>query len=156
MKAQVLADFLVECTADEYLPEEGQKLCLAEAKSSAEVEHPFDSAEAESEVIPENTWTLHMDGASNEQGSRAGLILRSPEKVVAEYALRFSFKTSNNQAEYEALIAGLRTAKDVKVEKLRVFSGSLLVVGQMKGEFEAKDPIMAKYLGMVKEFTPSF
>ena len=87
-----------------------------------------------------------MDGASNEQGSGAGLILKSPEEAVAEYALRFSFKTSNNQAEYEALIAGLQIAKDLKVEKLRAFSDSLLVVGQMKGEFEDKYPVMAKYL----------
>ena len=76
--------------------------------------------------------------------------------VAAEYALRFSFKTSNNQAEYEALIVGLRIAKDLKVKKLRAFSDSLLVVRQMKGEFEAKDPVMAKYLRKVKELTPSF
>ena len=120
----MLADFLVECTVDEYLPEEGQKLHPAEAKSSAEAEHSFDSAEAESKVIPENTWTLHVDGASNEQGSGAGLILKSPEGVMTEYALRFSFKTSNNQAEYEALIAGLRIAKDLKVDKLKAFSDS--------------------------------
>ena len=100
----------------------------------------------ESEATPENTWTLHVDGASNEQGSGAGLILKSPEGVMAEYALRFSFKTSNNQAEYEALIAGLRIAKDLKVEKLRAYSDSQLVVEQTKGEFEAKDPVMAKYL----------
>ena len=156
MKAQVLADFLVECIVDEYLPEEGQKLRPAEAKSSAEAEHSFDSAEAEPEAIPENTWTLHVDGASNEQGSRAELILKSSEGVVAEYALRFSFKTFNNQAEYEALIAGLRIAKDLKVEKLREFFDSLLVVGQTKGEFEAKDPVMKKYLRKVKELTPSF
>ena len=50
MKAQVLADFLVECTVDEHLPEEGWKLCPAEAKPSTEVEHSFDLAEAESEA----------------------------------------------------------------------------------------------------------
>ena len=65
---------------------------------------------------------------------------------MAEYALRFSFKTSNNQAEYEALIVGLRIAKDLKVDKLRAHSDSQLVVGQTRGEFEAKDPVMAKYL----------
>ena len=97
-----------------------------------------------------------MDGASNEQGSGARLILKSLEGVVAEYALRFSFKTFNNQAEYEALIVGLRIAKDLKVDKLRAFSDSQLVVRQTKGEFEAKDPVMAKYLQKVKELTPSF
>ena len=75
---------------------------------------------------------------------------------MAEYALRFSFKTSNNQAEYEALIAGLRIAKDLKVEKLRAYSDSQLVVGQAKGEFEAKDPVMAKYLQKVRELALSF
>ena len=62
---------------------------------------------------------------------------------MVEYALRFSFKTSNNQAEHEALITRLRIAKDLKVEKLRAFFDSLLVVGQTKEEFEAKDPVMA-------------
>ena len=150
MKAQVLADFLVECAADEYLPEERPKLPPAEAG------HSSNSAEEESEMTSINTWTLHMDGASNEQGSGTGLVLKSLEGVVAEYALRFSFKASNNQAEYEALITGLRMAKDLKVDKLKTFSDSQLVVGQTKGEFEAKDPIMAKYLRKVKEFTPSF
>ena len=75
---------------------------------------------------------------------------------MAEYALRFSFKTSNNQAEYEALIAGLRIAKDLKVKKLRAYSDSQLVVGQTKGEFEARDPVMEKYLQKVKELAPSF
>ena len=76
--------------------------------------------------------------------------------MVAEYALWFSFKTSNNQAEYEALIAGLRMDKDLKVEKLRAFFDAQLVVEKMKREFEAKDPVMAKYLRKVKELTPSF
>ena len=125
MKAQVLADFLVECTANELHSEEGRELLPAGAgrpSSSAEAESPAETgrssnlAEEESEATLVNTWTLHMDGASNEQGSGAGLILKSPEGVMAEYALRFSFKTFNNQAEYEALIAGLRIAKDLKVE----------------------------------------
>ena len=165
MKAQVLADFLVECTTDEHLPEErprpppgeAERLSnLAGARPPAEARHPFNSAKEESEMISINTWTLHVDGASNEQGSGAGLVLKSPRGVVAEYTLRFSFKTSNNQAEYEALIAGLRIAKDLKVDKLRAYSDSQLVVGQTKGEFEAKDPAMAKYLHKVKELTPSF
>ena len=97
-------------------------------------------------MTPADAWTLHVDGASNEEGSGAGLVLKSPEGVIAEYALRFSFKTSNNQAEYEALITGLRIAKDLKVDKLKAHSDSQLVVGQTRGEIEAKDPVIEKYL----------
>ncbi|XP_072073769.1 uncharacterized protein [Arachis hypogaea] len=53
-------------------------------------------------------WSLFVDGASNPQGSGAGILLESPEGIILEHSLRFSFKASNNQAEYEALVAGLR------------------------------------------------
>ncbi|XP_072087916.1 uncharacterized protein [Arachis hypogaea] len=53
-------------------------------------------------------WTLFVDGASNPQGSGAGILLESPEGIILEHSLCFSFKASNNQAEYEALVAGLR------------------------------------------------
>ncbi|XP_057760016.1 uncharacterized protein LOC130980341 [Arachis stenosperma] len=52
-------------------------------------------------------WVLFVDGASNPQGSGAGILLENPEGVIIEHSLRFSFRASNNQAEYEALIAGL-------------------------------------------------
>ena len=55
-------------------------------------------------------WKLSVDGASNAQGSGAGLILTSPEGIDIEYALRFGFHASNNEAEYEAIIAGLNLA----------------------------------------------
>ena len=47
-------------------------------------------------------------------------------------------------------------AEDLKVDKLKAHSDSQLVVGQTRGEFEAKDPVMAKYLQKVKELIPSF
>ncbi|XP_015965110.1 uncharacterized protein LOC107488845 [Arachis duranensis] len=53
-------------------------------------------------------WTLFVDGASNLQGSGVGILLESPEGIIMEHSLRFSFKASNNQVEYEALIDGLR------------------------------------------------
>ncbi|XP_072052199.1 uncharacterized protein [Arachis hypogaea] len=58
-------------------------------------------------------WTLFVDGASNPQGSGAGILLESPESIILEHSLRFSFKASNNQAEYEALVAGLRNEADL-------------------------------------------
>jgi len=50
-------------------------------------------------------WLLLVDGSSNLKGSGAGIILEGPGDVLIEQSLRFEFKASNNQAEYEALIA---------------------------------------------------
>ncbi|GKG42852.1 reverse transcriptase domain-containing protein, partial [Tanacetum coccineum] len=54
---------------------------------------------------PKNAWKLFTDGASSSDGSGAGLILINPEGKEYTYALRFEFETTNNEAEYEALLA---------------------------------------------------
>ena len=56
------------------------------------------------------------------------------------------FKASNNEAEYEALLAGLRAVLDLRAQEVEVFSDSRLVVNQEEGSFEAKDPRMINYL----------
>ena len=61
-------------------------------------------------------WKLSVDGAANAQGSGAGLILTSPEGIDIEYALRFGFRASNNEAEYEAVIARLNLAHSIEVD----------------------------------------
>ena len=63
-------------------------------------------------------WTLYVDGASNVKRSKAGIILEGPDNIVLEQALKFNFKASNNQVEYEALIAGLKLAREVGAKKL--------------------------------------
>lgn len=65
-----------------------------------------------------------MDGASNFQESGVGLILTNSKGVVIEYALHFSFRAINNQAEYDALLAGLKIAKEFGVKSLRIFIDS--------------------------------
>jgi len=63
-------------------------------------------------------WTLHVDESSNKKGSEAGIILEGPKKFQIDMALRLEFKTSNNQAKYEALIAGLLLARDMSYAKV--------------------------------------
>ena len=87
-------------------------------------------------------WLLHMDGSSATGESGAGLVLRSLQglnETKISYALKFGLSASNNEAEYEALIAGLKLAKDVGAERIEIFSDSMLVVQQLKGEYDAKD-----------------
>lgn len=83
------------------------------------------------------SWTLFTDGRSNEKGSGAGFILTDPDKKEYTYALNFKFPTTNNEAEYEALLAGLRIARKIGVQNIKVFVDSLLVANQVKGIFEA-------------------
>jgi len=101
-------------------------------------------------------WVLSVDGSSNQQGSGGGVILEGPDGLLIEQALQFAFKASNNQAEYEALIAGMLLAKEMGAKGLLVKSDSLLVTGQVTGEYQAKDPQMATYLEYVQVLKESF
>ena len=76
-------------------------------------------------------WVLSVDGSSNQQGSGAGVILEGPNGVLIEQSLRFAFKASNNEAECEALIAGILLAKEMGARVLMAKSDSLLVTGQV-------------------------
>ena len=101
-------------------------------------------------------WVLSVDGSSNQQGSGTGVILEGPGGLLIEQALRFAFKASNNQTEYEALIAGMLLAKEMGAKGLLAKCNSLLVTGQVMGEYQAKDPQMAAYLEYIQVLKESF
>ncbi|GKB57862.1 reverse transcriptase domain-containing protein [Tanacetum coccineum] len=107
VKGQILADFIVE------RPEE---------------DSPDTPIEEEKE-LPE-PWILFMDGSSCTDGSGARLILTNLEGMEFTYALRFGFDATNNEAEYEALIAGLRIAEQMGVKNLQANVDSRLVANQ--------------------------
>ncbi|KAL5576836.1 hypothetical protein UlMin_018535 [Ulmus minor] len=104
IKGQALADFIAEFT---YTPEMSEKLTTQTQNSQ---------------------WKLYVDGSSTETSSGAGIILVSPDGVKLSCAVRFKFKVTNNQAEYEALLS----------------------------EFQAKGEKMASYLEKVKEAMNQF
>ena len=87
-----------------------------------------------------------MDGSLKGGGSGAGLILVSPKRHRMYCALRFRFKASSNETEYEALIAGLKLVNEMKVKSLKIFSDSQLVVFQIADEYQARDEKVAAYL----------
>ena len=92
------------------------------------------------------TWEVYVDEASNQKDSGVGLVLTSPEKVVIEKSLRLGFPATNNEAEYETLLEGMTMVQRMGGESIKLFSDSRLVVGQVRGEFEAKDERMQGYL----------
>ena len=131
IKGQVSADFVMEFTSTE------------PAKNAQTVTDP-------------SIWKLSIDGAANAQGSGAGLILTSPEGIDIEYALRFGFNTSNNETEYEAIIAGLNLAHSLEVDRLEIYSDSQLVVRQIEDTYEAKRGRMILYLRKVRDLLKKF
>ncbi|GKD66192.1 reverse transcriptase domain-containing protein [Tanacetum coccineum] len=118
------------------------------------VKIPFEDNEKKEKPKEEpnlnSKWRLYTDGASNSDGSGAGLMLIDPEGKEYTYALRFEFETTNNEAEYEALLAGLRIAQEMEIAKVAIFLDSQLLVNQIKGTFAAKQTSIKDYLQKVK------
>jgi len=78
----------------------------------------------------EGSWRLFVDGASNSKGAGVGIVLVTPEGTILKQGIRLGFKASNNEAEYEALIAGLQKAQTLGAKQLQVFGDSQLVSNQ--------------------------
>ncbi|XP_064986960.1 uncharacterized protein LOC135625801 [Musa acuminata AAA Group] len=105
---------------------------------------------------PPEPWLLHVDGSASSKGAGAGLVLLAPDGRSFERSLRFGFKATNNEAEYEALLAGLRLALEMQVVAIHVLTDSQLVAEQLGSGYEAREPTMAKYLVQVRDLAAKF
>ncbi|XP_010684609.1 uncharacterized protein LOC104899171 [Beta vulgaris subsp. vulgaris] len=126
IKGQALADFIVELTR-------------------STIECVQDPAEGK------RHWTLMVNGSSTANGCGVGIIFQSPEGDKFEYAMKFQFQTSNNEAEYEALLAGIKMCKAAGALEIEAKTDSMLVVSQVNGDFECKNASMSKYMNLIKE-----
>ena len=95
-------------------------------------------------------------GALNVQGNGAGLVLISPENTILEYSLRFTFLSSNNVAEDEALIVSLAIARKLEIKRVMAYSDSQLVVQQFQDTYETRDPMLTQYLQKLRDLAHSF
>ena len=89
-------------------------------------------------------------------GAGAGVFLIFLEGKTIEYAQKFQFKATNNEAEYQAAIASLHLCKALEAKHVRLRMESQLVVNQILGEYEAKEPSMQKYLAKIKNLIALF
>ena len=96
-------------------------------------------------------WTFCVDGAFRQSGASIGLQLTSLIGERIEQAVRLGFSASNNESEYEAMIAGFELALVVGADSLLIRSDSRLVVGQVNAEFESREPRMTKYASLFKQ-----
>ena len=85
------------------------------------------------------SWRVYVDGVANQRGSRVGLVLVSPEKIIIKKSLKLDLLATNNEAKYEALLIGIAMVQRMGEKAVEMFSDSRLVVGQVKGELEARD-----------------
>ncbi|XP_076908805.1 uncharacterized protein LOC143565832 [Bidens hawaiensis] len=137
IKGQVLANFIAE------IPQEKEEEC------KKETEPPADQRKNE-------VWKLFTDGASNDEGAGVGLRITNPEGQHFTYEIRLEFKSTNNEAEYEALLAELRIAKKLGAQHLEAHVDSMLVANQIEGSYDAKDDKMASYLAKAKMLMTTF
>jgi ribonuclease HI len=128
IKSQIIADFFADWGGHQYLPP---------APDSAH-------------------WCMNFDGSKMLEGLGAGVVLTSPQGDKLQYVLQMHFRASNNIAEYEALVHGLKLAKEIGIWRILCFGDSDLVVHQVSGEWDAKDSNMASYRFYVQQLCGFF
>ncbi|KAD0423211.1 hypothetical protein E3N88_44289 [Mikania micrantha] len=133
IKAQVIADFIAE------IPQECEQ----------EMEEGIGKEE-------QGVWEVYTDGASNVEGVGVGVMVVSPLGNEKARALKLKFNASNNEAEYEALIAGLQSVFLENARKVVAHVDSLLVSNQINGVYEIKEERMKQYVQVVEGLMAKF
>ena len=128
IKAQALADFIAEFTL------------LDEDRITDEVDR----------------WIIQTDGSSAQRKGGVGVVITTPDGEVLKYGVQLKFPATNNEAEYEGILTGLRLGKALGAKNLLIQNDSKLVIGQIRGEYEAKEERMQKYLRLTKHLTREF
>jgi ribonuclease HI len=134
IKSQILVDFMVEWTEPGF-EVEGQ--------------------------VPESAWFISCDGAWGVAGAGAAAILTSHLGVKLRYTARLQFnneaeKCTNNIAEYEAILLGLRKLRAIGVQRCILHTNSKVVAGQIEKECIARDATLEKYLALVRRMNKYF
>ncbi|GAA0183051.1 hypothetical protein LIER_30532 [Lithospermum erythrorhizon] len=138
IKAQALADFVIEC--------------IARAPLQVPVQREEECADPQG-----FEWSMHVDGAGNDKGAGAGVLITGPQEITMEYALRFAFHATNNEVEYEAMIVGL-----VKTSQILEYNGSIgegdsiLVIDHIQGKYGVKSEVLKKYHSKIVSLAQGF
>nr|AAL91598.1 Putative gag-pol precursor [Oryza sativa Japonica Group] len=129
IKSQVLADFVADWT-------------MPDNKSDNQIDN--------------ETWIMAFDGALNSQGAGAGFILTSPSGDQFKHAIHLNFRATNNTAEYEGLLGGIRAAAALGVKRLIVKGDSELVTNQVHKYYKCSNHKLSKYLAKVRKLEKRF
>lgn len=146
VKGSTIADFLASRALEDYEPlnfdfSNENLMYVATTEESSQVGH---------------IWKLNFDGASNAMGNGIGAVLVSPNGYHYPFTYKLDFDCTNNMAEYEAWIMGIRAAIEHETKVLEVYGDLALVIYQLKGEWETRDPKLISYRKLVLELIEEF
>ncbi|KAK5813095.1 hypothetical protein PVK06_028541 [Gossypium arboreum] len=146
VKGSAIADFLASRALEDYEPlsfdfPNENLMYVATTEEDSQEGHP---------------WKLNFDGASNAVGNGIGAVLVSPNGDHYPFASKLDFDCTKNMAEYEACIMGNRAAIERKIKVLEVYGDSAIVIYQLKGEWETRDPKLISYRRLVLELIEEF
>ena len=101
-------------------------------------------------------WTIQIGSLSVQKRGGVGVIIITLEGETLKYEVQLAFPAINNEVEYKGVLTGLRVRKTLGVKNLFFQNDLKFVIGQIKGEFEAKEERMQKYLKLTKLLTQEF
>jgi ribonuclease HI len=100
-------------------------------------------------------WIIYVDGSATKKSSGAGIVINAPDGKKLYNSLRLEFRVTNNEAEYEVVIVGLKIAQEMGAEYVELRIDSQVIVDHIQGEFEAKGEKMKMYLSQVQDMRAS-
>ena len=145
IKGSALADYLAQQPLNDYQPMHPE---FPDEDIMALFEEKLDE--------DRDKWTVWFDGASNILGHGVGAVLVSPDNQCVPFTARLGFDCTNNMAEYEACALAVQAAIDSNVKLLKVYGDSALVIHQLRGEWETRDPKLIPYKAYIKELAKTF
>jgi ribonuclease HI len=99
---------------------------------------------------------MFFDGACSREGTGAGVVFVSPAQETISLSYKLEFEATNNVAEYEALVLGLRAAREMGIQEIAVFGDAELVVQQVRNAYQAKHPRLRSYRNELWDLVDSF
>jgi ribonuclease HI len=110
------------------------------------------------EIPPPTThvWKIFFDGASSSIGAGARVVFISPCQETISLSYKMEFEITNNVAEYEDLVLGMRDAKEMGIKEMAVFGDVELIIQQVKNIYRAKHPQLTSYKNEVSDLIDNF
>nr|XP_023924002.1 uncharacterized protein LOC112035401 [Quercus suber] len=109
-----------------------------------------------SPAIKDETWMVQTDGSSAQKRGGVGVVITIPDGEILKCGVQLRFPATNNEAEYEGILTGLRLGRELGARNLLVQNDSKLIIGQVRGEYKAKEERMQKYLRLTKRLIQEF
>jgi len=101
-------------------------------------------------------WTLFFDGSTCDEGAGIDIVLISPQERKYEFSLPIIATSTNNQAEYRALMKGLELLREIRVDAIEIFDDFMLAINQLIGIYKCRSEVLISYyercLQLLKEF----